>query len=116
MRLPWKFRCAYGRRDRLPVPQRSARLPNFTRRSSCRGDITFQCVIHDHSIGIEAPTQRTDGALHALDPSSRKPVAVPLIVEWNQFVAEDAVEIFAVTAIMHIQVGVCPVSAYRGTE
>src|SRR5579871_1844013 len=49
-------------------------------RSSGGGDIALRRVIHDHAIGVEAPTQRTDRAFHALDPAARQAVAVALVV------------------------------------
>src|SRR5277367_419935 len=80
------------------------RRSDFARRPSGRRDVTLQRVIHDHAIGIEAPSQRADGPLHALDPSPRQAVLVTLIVKRNEFVTKHAVQVVAVTAVMHIHI------------
>src|SRR5215469_17213860 len=39
---------------------------------SAAGHVTFQGVVHYHAVGIEAPAQGAEGALHALNPSTRE--------------------------------------------
>jgi hypothetical protein len=80
--------------------------PNLARSSARRGNVALQRVIHHHAVGVEAPAQRANRPLHALDPAPRQPVAVAVVVERNHFVVQNAIEVFAVAAVVHIHVGV----------
>src|ERR1700730_17736848 len=73
--------------------------------ASSRRYIAFQGVIHHHAIGVEAPAQGPDGALHALDPAAREAVAVAVVVERNHFFAQDAVQIFSIAIVVNAHVG-----------
>ena len=42
--------------------------------SAGRRDVALRGVIHDHAVGVEAPSEGADGALHALDPAARQAV------------------------------------------
>src|SRR6266566_227267 len=57
--------------------------PHVARCTTRGGDVTLERVIHDHSVGIESPTQRSDGSFHALDPTTRQAIMVAIIVKWN---------------------------------
>jgi hypothetical protein len=49
--------------------------------TACCGDVAVAGVVHDHAVGVEAPAEGTDGALHALDPSAGEAVLIALVVE-----------------------------------
>src|ERR1700741_2032336 len=73
-------------------------------RSSRRGYVAFESVIHHHAVGAETPAQSADGALHALDPPSREPIAIAMVVERNHFFAKSTHEIFSVARVMDVHV------------
>ena len=54
-------------------------------------DVALGGVVHDHAVGVEAPAEGADGTLHAFDPAAREAVLVALVVEGDEFFAEDAV-------------------------
>ena len=58
----------------------------IARRTSSCGDVTIQRVIHHHPISVESPAQCPYRPLHALDPATRKTIAVALIVKGNHLV------------------------------
>src|ERR1700683_1737457 len=66
--------------------------------------VTLPRVIHDHAVGVEAPAERADGALHAPDPAAGQAVAVALVVERNDFVMQRTVKVFAVARIVNVHV------------
>src|SRR5215469_16746603 len=80
--------------------------PDIAGGASGRGDVALQRVIHHHAIGVEAPAQGADGTLHAPDPATRKAVTVALVEQGNHLVVQGAVEILAITGVMHAHVGV----------
>src|SRR5208337_1608923 len=88
-----------------------ARRPDLAGRASRRRNVALLCVVHHHAVRVETPTQRADGPFHALDPSSRQSIAVTLIEERNQLVAQNAVEVLAVAGIVHVEFRVCSASA-----
>ena len=57
------------------------------RRAAGRRNIAVQRVVHDHAIGVETPTECSNGAFHPFDPSARQPIMIALVVERNDFVA-----------------------------
>src|SRR5438093_6244749 len=73
-----------------------------TRRSTGCGHIAMQRVIHHHAIGIEAPAERADCSLHALDPAARNAVLIALIVERNDFVAKDSIKVAGISSVVNI--------------
>src|SRR5258708_38611307 len=78
-----------------------------------RRHIAFLRGVHRHAVCIEAPAKGANRPLHPLDPPSRQSVAIAMIVERNQFVAQNAVEIFSIPAVVHIHVRVCPAGPDR---
>src|SRR5258708_5420363 len=78
------------------------RSPHFARKASRGRDVTAQGIVHHHAVGIEAPPQGANGALHPLDPSAWQAVAISLIIQGDYFVGQDAIEIFAIAGIVHI--------------
>src|SRR5580704_9231751 len=53
-------------------------------------DVTLLRVIHHHAIGVKAPAECADGALHPLDPAPRKAVAVALVVQRDHFLPQSS--------------------------
>src|SRR6185312_12512526 len=86
------------------VSERSPAAGHVTGRSAGGGDIALQGVVHDHAVGVEAPAQSTDRALHALDPAVGEAVGVALVVERDYFVAEHSIQIVAVAAVVDVHV------------
>src|ERR1700730_2656050 len=80
-------------------------LAEIAGHASSRRYIAFQGIIHHHAIGVEAPAQGPDGALHALDPAAREAVAVAVVVERNHFFAQHAVQIVSIAIIVNAHVG-----------
>ena len=80
--------------------------PHFARRATRRRNIATLRVVHHHPVGIKAPSQRPDRPLHALDPASRQPIAIPAVVERNHLVQQHAVKRIAIAAVVNIQIGV----------
>src|ERR1700732_5236788 len=68
--------------------------------ASSRRYIAFQGVIHHHAIGVEAPAQGPDGALHALDPAAREAVAVAVGAERNHFFVHEPVQLISIGNIV----------------
>src|ERR1700728_1432098 len=66
--------------------------------------VTLPRVIHHHAVGVEAPAERADGALHAPDPPAGQAVAIALVVERNYFVMQGTVEVFTVARIVNVHV------------
>src|SRR5215470_521222 len=86
-----------------------------TGRCAGRGNVAVQRVVHHHTIRIETPAERADRSLHALDPTPRNSILIALIIEWNHFIAQDAVEIFGISRIMNIRTRVSPAVSDRET-
>ena len=68
------------------------------------GHVALRRVIHHHAVGIEAPAEGADGALHALDPAAGKAVTIALVIEGNHFVGKRAIKVFAVARILNVHV------------
>src|SRR3569833_202105 len=77
------------------------------------GDVALPGVVHDHAVGVEAPSQGADCALHALDPAVRKAVGIALVVERDDFVAKYTIEIVTVAAVVDVDVRMRPPGADR---
>src|SRR5580704_10180355 len=79
---------------------------HVARGASRSGHVTFHCVIHDHAVGVEAPSERANCALHALDPAAGQSVAVTVIVKRDNHLAQGAIQILAVAGVMYTHLGV----------
>ena len=80
--------------------------PEVARGATGRRNVALGRVIHHHAIGVEAPAEGADGALHALDPAARKAVAIALIVERDHFVTKNPYQVFPIAGVVNIHVGV----------
>src|SRR5581483_7110567 len=89
--------CSHTDLTVLDLPYRTHVAGRTTR---CR-NIAFQSVIHHHAIGVEAPAQGADGALHALDPAARQTIMVAMVVEGNHLFAQHAVQVFPIAGVVH---------------
>src|ERR1700677_527150 len=63
---------------------------HIARRSSSGRNVTFLRVVHHHAIGVEAPAQRPNGSLHALDPATGPAVSISLVKKRNHFILKCA--------------------------
>src|ERR1700686_2268075 len=104
----WKPIRHAGRRARQDLSAwRKSRSSAHVTRGAARGrDIAFHRVVHYHAVGIEAPAERSNGSLHALDPAARQPVAVAMIVERDNFLLKYPVQILSVARVVHAHVRV----------
>src|SRR5260370_40395220 len=80
---------------------------HITGRSPRCRNVALLRVIHHHAVCIEAPSQSADRSLHALDPATRKAVAIPLVIEWNDFFAESSHQVFSIAGIVDAHIGMC---------
>src|ERR1700736_5193047 len=80
----------------------------IARRTSSCGDVTIQRVIHHHPISVESPAQCPYRPLHALDPATRKTIAVALIVKGNHLVTQGSVQVLRVPGVVHLYIRVSP--------
>ena len=56
-------------------------------RPPAAGQVALPDVVHHHAVGVEAPAERPDGALHARDPAARQAVGVARVVERDDLLA-----------------------------
>src|SRR5215203_4487043 len=68
------------------APSRSR--SHFAARASRSGNVRLEHVIGDHAIGAEPPAERTDRVLHSGNPLPRQSVAVAVVVQRDDFVAQ----------------------------
>src|SRR5882724_3695515 len=87
--------------------------PGVAGHAARSGNVALQRVVHHHTVGVEEPSQSADGAFHALDPTTGKAVAIALVVERNHFVVKRPQQIFAVTSVVDVDVGVSSTGADR---
>src|SRR4051794_34128131 len=88
--------------------------PAHIARSAASGrNVALERVIHNHAIGVEPPAQGPDRPLHTFDPSARQAVAIALIVERNDFIAQDTVERIPIAPVVNIHIGVRPAGPDR---
>src|SRR5688572_5365093 len=102
-RLPVSYSC--GAAAAKALLGRDGRRDGAGRTAS-GGDVAAESIVFDHAIGVESPAQRADSPLHELEPAARQAIAIALVIKRNHRVAQNAVEVLRVAAVMHTHVRV----------
>src|SRR5688572_7116806 len=99
----WTLRTPHGRPPHLTT-RSSGSSPSeaayVAARSSSRGDVRLEHVVHHHPVGAESPAERPDGALHARDPFARQAVTIAIVVERHNLLAQDLHQVAPLTQIV----------------
>ena len=73
----------------------SRRRRHRARQAAGSGDVAAFHIVHHHAVGVESPAEGADAAFHSLDPRLRDIVTIAVEVQRDDFVVENANEVFA---------------------
>src|SRR5205807_815016 len=100
------------KRTKAAIRRLALRSRPHVARGAARGrNVTLLGVIHDHTVGVKAPAQGSDGALHALDPAPRKSITIAMVIKRDHFFAKRPQQVFSIAGVVNIQIGMRPASA-----
>src|SRR5215469_6621870 len=80
----------------------SSRAPHVAAGAAGRRDVGLEHVVHHHTVGAESPAKGPDCALHPGNPFARQAIAVAVVVQRDDLVAEDLEESLGIAFILNI--------------